>query len=85
MIADFIINEAQEQSISGFQYISMIYDIEDYFDIKINGAELVEIEEELWNREEVADVIVEDDCFDIVLYTDYAPNYDSQEYEEVVI
>jgi len=33
----------------------------------------------------VADVIVEDDCFDIVLYTDYAPNYDSQEYEEVVI
>jgi len=81
MIADFIINETQKQS-SGFQYISMIYDIEDYFDIKINGAELMKIEEELWNREEVADVIVEDDCFDIVLYTDYAPNYDSQEYEE---
>ena len=76
-IVDFIIKTVQEESIeSGFQLIVYPSEIESHFNIKLDGSLIEQIEEGLWQREEVADVIVENGAFDVVLYTAYAPNYE---------
>lgn len=74
-IADHIIFETQQQSISGFQYISTFDALEDFFEVKLTQKDIDRIEFELQCREEVADLEVEDDCFDVVLFLNHAPNY----------
>ena len=83
-IADFIIKEVQEKS-TGFQYVVSLKEIIKETGVKINSknvAEMVvETMIELLDRKEVADVTIDRDKdslidgFDVVLYTDYAPNY----------
>lgn len=72
-IADYIIKTVQSES-SGFQYIVFYDEIEMEFGLRLDSVIIKEIENSLWLREEVADIEL-DDGFDIVLYTDYAPNY----------
>ena len=78
-IADFIIKEVQENSessMSGFQYIVGYDKIQEKFNIDIERYMNDKILEYLHKREEVADVVEDTDGFDVVLYTEYAPNYD---------
>lgn len=80
-ITDYIIKTVQENSIlSGFQYIVSYTDIEKTFDINISNIKN-DIIDTLSTREEVADVQVDEEGFDVVLYTKYAPNYNEEDYE----
>ena len=72
-IADYVVKTVQSES-SGFQYIVLYDEIEKEFGIRLDSVVIKEIEKDLWLREEVAD-IERDNGFDVVLYTDYAPNY----------
>lgn len=77
-IADYIIKEVQENSdcsMSGFQNTVEHSEIQERFAMEIEGYINEKILESLNNRKEVADVVGDTDGFDIVLYTDYAPNY----------
>lgn len=74
-IADFIIKTVQNESICGFQYIIHNMDIEHEFGITINDHKAREIGTELVKREELADFDYVNETFDVVLYTDFAPNY----------
>ena len=74
-VADFIIKIVQNESVCGFQYIIHNMDIEHEFGITINDDKAREIGSELTKREEVADFDYVNETFDVVLYTDYAPNY----------
>lgn len=83
-IADFIISEVQQKSnssMSGFQYIVDYKDIYERFSVEINEYINAEIIKELQYRKEVADAIEDTDGFDVVLYTDYAPNYCKENFE----
>lgn len=83
-IADFIIKEVQQNSefsISGFQYIVDYKDIYENFSVEINEYINSEITKALQDRKEVADMIEDTDGFDVVLYTDYAPNYCKKNFE----
>lgn len=84
---DIIINEiikiVQEESVlSGFQYIINYTYIENKFNIAINNNLREVIKTKLEEREEVADVYLDDNGFDVVLYTDYAPNYNEENNNE---
>jgi hypothetical protein len=75
-IADFIIKKVQADSIeSGFQLIVSYSEIEKKFGMGIEQHVRGEIIEALEDREEVADIQTDNDGYDVVLYTDYAPNY----------
>ena len=75
-ICNYIIKTVQTNAfLNGFQYYVSFYDIEKQFCVTITSHLSSEILDSLSYREEVADVIIIDDCFDVVLYTDYAPNY----------
>ena len=79
-VCDFIIKTVQEKSISsGFQYVVDTQTISNRFNINIAEFQ-TEIIDSLLCRDEVADVVF-DDGFDVVLFTDYAPNYIPDEYE----
>ena len=75
---DYIINKIQvesDSSMSGFQGYVTKLEI-----IKLFGINVIrKIESALNNREEIADVVEDAEGFDVVLYTAYAPNYDSKE------
>lgn len=75
-IADFIINQVQDDSVNGFQRVVSVASIEKEFGEDIDTPDVRHIAEELDSREEVADLELDEDLnFDVVLYTDYAPNY----------
>ena len=79
-IADFIIKTVQEESIlSGFQYTIDYSHLEGIFDIKLTEDTIQQIKLELEKREEVSDVICDEDVFDVVIYIDFAPNYIEEE------
>lgn len=79
-ICNFIIKTTQEESIlSGFQYTIEYSIISKMFSIQMNQENINLIVKELLNKEEVADVEIFDDCFDVVLYTDFAPNYNDND------
>lgn len=81
IITDFIIKEIQENSnssMSGFQYIVDYEEIERKFSIQLGEDMIQSIGKILNNREEVADVVLGLDGFDVVLYTDFTPNYISK-------
>lgn len=80
-IAEYIIKTVQENSIlSGFQCIVSYTDIEKTFNINISDIKN-DIINMLCTREEVADVQDDVEGFDVVLYTEYAPNYNKEDYE----
>lgn len=74
-IVDFIVKTVQEDS-SSFQYIVDSSYVEGVFEIELDSLAVNQIIEGLLQREEVADVEFYESGFDIVLYTDYAPNYE---------
>lgn len=78
-IADFIIKDVQE-STTDFQSVTFYEDIQEKFAMEIEQKVYEMVENELNTREEVADVIQDTDGFDVVLYTDFSPNYNSDEY-----
>ena len=82
-LVDFIIAEVQEKSaLSGFQNIVLYSDMSEKFSGEIEEFILELILDELHKREEVADAILDTDGFDVVLFTDFAPNYNADAYEE---
>ena len=82
-ITDYIVKTVQEESIlSGFQYIVDYSDVQSHFAKEIGEYINNQIVEALESREEVADVEQDTDGFDVVLYTDFAPNYEDKDYEE---
>lgn len=81
-ISDYIVGQVQEKSIeTGFQYVVSKTDIRRELSIELSEEELRAVTEHLMSREEVADVIEENDGFDVVLYTKFAPNYEPSDYE----
>lgn len=76
---DFIIKTVQESSnpdMSGFQYCVDYSLVSKHIEIELTEDLINNISDGLFAREEVADVIFEDEFgFDVVLYTAYAPNY----------
>lgn len=78
-IVDYIIKETQENStLSGFQFTLAYSDLAENFAGEME--EYIEnlIVNELCRRKEIADITTDVDGFDVVLYTDYAPNYKKQ-------
>lgn len=73
-IVGFIIKTVQDESM-GFQYIVDYICIEEKFGVVLDSTIIKQVEIFLCKREEVADVQLDDYGFDVVLYTDYAPNY----------
>ena len=84
-ISDYIINEVSqnsESSMSGFQYCVSYADIQELYAVEIEEFVNNMILKELENSGKVADIILDTDGFDVVLYTDYAENYDEENYED---
>lgn len=69
-IVSTVINETFE-----FQYRVFFDEIENKFLIELNDELISTISSMLVQREEIADLYIDTDCFDIVIYTDYSPNY----------
>ncbi|WP_291566905.1 MULTISPECIES: hypothetical protein [unclassified Clostridium] len=83
-IADYIVKNTQQNSVeSGFQYITYYSEIEKKFNVKIDKNINNKILTALEDREEIADVQEDISGYDVVLFTSYAPNYNSKEFEEV--
>lgn len=75
-IAKYIVRQVQENSIlSGFQYIVSYKDVQNTFSIKLNKYVNKQIINALYDREEVADIQEDEEGFDVVIYTSFAPNY----------
>lgn len=82
-ITDYIVKTVQEEStLSGFQYVVDYSDVQSHFAKEIGEYVNNQIVEALEVREEVADVEQDTDGFDVVLYTNFAPNYEGDEDEE---
>lgn len=77
-IVDYIIETVQKETTS-FQCILSYSYIEKEFDIKLSSKIIKQIELDLLQREEIADVELDDYGFDVVLYTAYSPNYIEEE------
>lgn len=69
-ISTFIIQHVIENS-SGFQYFVDFETIEQKFNIQLSNQMQLQILDDLSVRVEVADVELNHDCFDVVLYTSY--------------
>lgn len=81
-IAAYIVNEVidnSDSSMSGFQSIVNYSYVLEQFSMDIDIYTQDKIMEELIKREEVADVELNGDEFDVVIYTDYAKNYIDEE------
>jgi hypothetical protein len=77
-ITDFIISEVQENATdlsNGLNYVVDFAEIEERFKITVTAELAEEIADSLSIREEVADVIIIDNDFDILLYGKYAPDF----------
>lgn len=79
-IAQFIINEVKNNT-NDCQYIVDYSDIQEKFTSEIKLYIYNQVLENLSNHEEVADVTQDTDGFDVVLYTDFIPNYEHEEME----
>ncbi|MBN3375735.1 hypothetical protein CF087_17870 [Clostridium botulinum] len=77
-IAEYLIKTVQEEStLSGFQYTISNADIQERFRMEIENYINDKIIEVTSKKEEVAEIFTDTDGFDITLYTDFAPNYNS--------
>lgn len=80
-IIDYIIRTVSEESmLSGFQHEISFEEIEDKFNITLNNISKYILLSLLYSREEVTDVCLTEDTFDVVLCTDYVQNYMSEDY-----
>ena len=86
-VTDYILESVQADSeLSGFQNIVEFKRIEDKFNISMDQRTINILIDGLLQREEIADVeldfsVDEYGGFDVVLYTDYALNYQAESYE----
>lgn len=75
-IVDYIVEIVIKDSLlSGFQCIVYFENIEEKYDIKLDDNLIENIYDLLLQREEVADVDLSLEGFDVVIYTHYAENY----------
>lgn len=75
-ISNYIVKTVQEEStLEGFQYTINQSDIWEKFGVEINEYIINKIEEVTSKKEEVAEIFMDTDGFDVTLYTDFAPNY----------
>jgi hypothetical protein len=82
-IADQMIREASEQTSNGSFTVSF-EEIKEQFDITVkenNGIGSMLLSE-LQSRKEMAEITVEDGCFDMVLYLDFCKNIEPSETEQ---
>lgn len=80
-MARYIIETTQKET-SRFQWTVDYKDVQEKFALEINEYINGVVIDRLLQQEEVADAILDTDGFDVVLHTDYSPNYDASEYEE---
>lgn len=79
-IAREIIKTVQDESVlSCFQYIVYYEEIEEKFNLRMTREIANEIVKCLEGCVEVADVELDADGFDVVLYMAYAPNYEEEQ------
>lgn len=79
-IAEYLIKTVQEEStLEGFQYTISEADIWERFGKEIGNYINDKIEEVTSKKEEVAEIYLDTDGFDVTLYTDFAPNYREEE------
>ncbi|MBD5589136.1 hypothetical protein [Clostridium botulinum] len=77
-IANYLIKTVQEEStLEGFQYTISNADIQERFGMEIENYINDKIIEVTSKKEEVAEIFMDTDGFDVTLYTDFAPNYNS--------
>jgi len=77
-ISNYIVKTVQEESmLKGSQYVNSKVDIWERFGEEINEYIINKIEEVTSKKEEVAEIFMDTDGFDVTLYTDFAPNYNS--------
>ncbi|EKS4345204.1 hypothetical protein QB607_003208 [Clostridium botulinum] len=75
-ISNYIVKTVQEEStLEGFQYIISQKDIWEKFGKEIDEYIENKIIEVTSKKEEVAEIFMDTDGFDVTLYTDFAPNY----------
>lgn len=75
-ICNYIIKTVQDNAIlNGFQYCISFNDIEKHFNISLCESDIDNIYKLLESSKKVSDILVYDDLFDIILYTDFCPNY----------
>lgn len=81
-MSEFIIKKVQDES-SGFQLIVSLDEVKSEFESEIDSFLSNAILNALCKREEIAEVDIDEDGeFDIVLFTDYAPNYEEEKEDE---
>jgi len=83
-IAEYIVKNTQTESnpdMSGFQLVTSFAILNEYQD-QLNVYIRNQVRLALESREEVADVQLDKDGFDVCLYTNFAPNYRSEQYED---
>lgn len=75
-ICDYIIKQIIENGIeTGIQYVVFYDEINKEFNVSLTEKDINDIKEELETRDEIADVLVDDIGFDILIYIKYAENY----------
>ncbi|EQB4341422.1 hypothetical protein ACYJ2U_001806 [Clostridium botulinum] len=78
-IAEYLVKTVQEEStLEGFQYTISNADIQERFGKEIDEYINDKIIEVTSKKEEVAEIFVDTDGFDVTLYTDFAPNYNNK-------
>ena len=76
-ICDYIIKQVIENGKeTGIQYVVFYDEINKEFNVSLTEKDINDIKEELEMRDEIADIVVDDIGFDILIYIDYAENYD---------
>lgn len=76
-ICDYMINQTIKDGLeTGIQYVVFYDEINKEFNVSLTEKDINDIKEELESRDEIADVLVDDIGFDILIYIDYAENYD---------
>lgn len=76
-ICDYMINQTIKDGLeTGIQYVVFYDEINKEFNVSLTEKDINDIKEELETRDEIADVLVDDSGFDILIYIKYAENYD---------
>lgn len=76
-ICDYIIKQVIENGKeTGIQYVVFYDEINKEFNVSLTEKDINDIKEELEMRDKIADVLVDDIGFDVLIYIDYAENYD---------
>lgn len=82
-VADQIFKEASENTSNG-SWAVFFDEIEEHYDLSVtanNGIGTLLLNE-LQSREEIAEILLEDNCFDLTLYLDFCKNLNPDEHEQ---